>query len=167
MSLVVFVLMAGMRMAMSVAAMTAATEQEHARDVDNESQHRNRNGLVEVDRNRPDQAGDGFVADEDRDHGQHDGAGEAGQISQLAGAEAETIVFGVTARVAVGQRCEQKRARVRRHMQTVGDERDRAKDQAADDLGDHHEGTERDHHPGAALVLLVTLAEKNVRVGAR
>ncbi len=55
---------------------------------------------------------------------------------------------------------------MRRHVQPVGNERDRAEQEAADDLGNHHDGAERDHHPGAALVALMAFAEKDVRVGA-
>ena len=79
----------------------------------------------------------------------------------------EALVVGVVAGVAIGQRGEQQRAGMGRHVQPVGDQRDRAEHQAAGDLGDHHEAAQRDHHPGAALVLLVAFAEKNVVVGAR
>ena len=53
------------------------------------------------------------------------------------------------------------------HVQSVGDERDRAEQQAADDFGHHHEAAERDHHPGAPLVRLMTRAEEDVGMGRR
>ena len=34
----------------------------------------------------------------------------------------------------------------------------------ADDLGRHHDGAQRNHRPGAALVLVVAFAEKDVAV---
>ena len=51
-----------------------------------------------------------------------------------------------------------------RHMQSVGDERDRAEQEPADDLGSHHEAAQRDHRPGAALVALVAVAQEDVAV---
>ena len=73
-------------------------------------------------------------------------------------------IVGVAPRVAVGQRGEQERAGMGRHVQTIGDQRDRAEQQPADDLGHHHDGAKRDHRPGAALVLVVAFAEKDVAV---
>ena len=145
-------------------AMTAATEQQHARDVHRQSEHRDGYGLVEVDADRPDQPRHRLVADEYGDHGQHHSAGEPRQIAELAGAEAEALVLGVRSRIAVSQSREQQRAGMRRHVQTVGDQRDRTEDPSAHDLRNHHHGAERDHHPGAAFVALVARAEKDVRV---
>jgi hypothetical protein len=68
----------------------------------------------------------------------------------------------MTASKAISQRREQKRAGMGRHVQPVGDERDRAEQKPTDYLGDHHEAAQHDHRPGAALVALVGLAEKNV-----
>ena len=145
----------------------AAAEQEDARHIDDQAQHRNRNGFVEIDRNRPDQALRRLIGDQDRDHGEDDGAGKSGEIAELAGAEREARVVAMAAGIAVGQSREQERARMRRHMQPVGDQRDRAEQQSADDLDDHHETAQRDHHPGAALVALMACAEKDVIVAAR
>jgi hypothetical protein len=51
-------------------------------------------------------------------------------------------------------------------MQAVRNERDRAEQQAADNLRNHHEAAQRDNHPRAALVLFVAFAEKNMVMGA-
>ena len=69
--------------------------------------------------------------------------------------------------VGVGQRREQQCARVRAHMQTIGDEGDRAEHQAADDLRDHHRPAEPDHRPGLALALVVSLAQEHVAMDQR
>jgi hypothetical protein len=156
-----------MEVAMGVAVaviMTAAAEQEHAGDIDDQSEHGDRDRLVEADRHRCKQARDRLVTDEDRDHRQHDGAGEAGEVAELAGAEGEARVVGMAPRIAVGERREQERAGMGRHVQAVGDQRDRAEQQAADDLGDHHDGAQHDHRPGAALVLVMAFAEEDVAV---
>jgi hypothetical protein len=147
--------------------MAPTAEQEHAHDIDDQSEHRDRDRLVEVDRDRSNEAGHGFVADEERDHRENDSAGKSGQVPELAGAEAETIIVGVPACVTIGKSGEQQRARMRRHVQAVGNQRDRAKQPAADDLSDHHDAAQRNHEPSAAFVRVVARAEENVRMARR
>src|SRR6266516_931475 len=95
----------------------AAAEQEHAGDIDDQAEPGDGDRLVEADRNGPDKPRKRLVTDEERDHGKYDGAGETGEIAELAGAEAEAVVGGVAARVAIGQRGEEQGARMRGHMQ--------------------------------------------------
>jgi hypothetical protein len=118
-----------------------------------------------MDRDWPDEADHRLVADQYGDHREHDGTGEAGEIAELAGAEAKTLVVGMPTRVAIGQRGQEQRTRMRRHVQPVGDECDRAEQQAANDLRHHHGRAKRNHNPGAALVALVALAQEDVAVG--
>jgi len=161
------IIVAAMRMMMTVFVsmlVIAATEEDGAHDIHDKAKRGDRNCLGEVNRHWPDKTRQRLVADEQRDHGEHDGAGKTGEIAELAGAEAEAVVVDVPARVAVGQRGEEKRAGMRRHMQSVGDERDRAEQQPADNLGDHHESAQRNHRPGAPLVARVAFAEKDVAV---
>src|SRR5580700_7923576 len=75
-----------MRVTVIVAA-TAAAEQERAGDIDDQSKHGDRDRLVEADRHRRNEARDRLVTDQDRNHHQYDGAGEAGEVAELAGAE--------------------------------------------------------------------------------
>ena len=70
---------------------------------------------------RRQEAPHGFVTDEQRHERQHDGAGEAGQITQLAGAEAEARIVRVLAGEGVGPRGNQHGNRVGRHVQAVRD----------------------------------------------
>src|ERR1700728_2037365 len=151
--------MSAMRMAMIV-MMTASAQEKYACDIDDQTERGDRNSLIEIDSDRKEQARDGLVGNQQRDHGQYDGAGESGEIAELAGAEGKALVIDMVARVAVGQGGQQQRAGMGRHVQPVGNESDRAEQQAAGDLGDHHETAQRDHHPGAALVLLVAFAEE-------
>src|SRR5580658_2214125 len=95
-------------------AITATVEQEHARDIHRQSEHSDRDRLVEVDVDRPDKPRDRLIADKKSDHGQHHGAGEPRQIAELAGTEAEALVLGVRPRISVRKSREQKRARMRR-----------------------------------------------------
>ena len=61
-----------------------------------------------------------FVADHQGDQGQHDGAGKAREIAQLAGAEGEARVAGVAAREAVGEGGDGERPGMGRHVPAVG-----------------------------------------------
>ena len=65
-------------------SISAAAEQEHAGDIDEQAEHGDGNRLVEADRNGPDKPRKRLVTDKKRDHGEDDGAGEAGQIAELA-----------------------------------------------------------------------------------
>src|SRR5271168_4176827 len=50
------------------------------------------------------------------------------------------------------------------HVPAVGDKRDGAEHRAAGDFGDHHDGGQRDHTPGAPLMGAVMGAEKGMGV---
>ncbi len=93
-------LMSGL-MIVPVVAM-AAGEQKGAGDVDGEPQGRDRDRFLKPDWPRREEPADGFDADQKRDHGQNDGAGEAGQVSELAGPEGEPLVLGVTPGQGIG-----------------------------------------------------------------
>ena len=140
---------------------------QHARDIDRQAEGGDRDGLVEVDRDRPEEALDRLVADEEAIIARMIALVKPARSPSLPVPKLKRSSSAWRARVTVSERREQQRARMRRHMQAVGNERDRAEKQAADDLRDHHDAAERDHHPGAAFVALVALAEKDVamRVG--
>src|ERR1700730_8305059 len=93
-------IMTFMRMVM----MLAARKQPGARDVDRKTETGDRDRLGKMNRDRSKDAADGFIADQERDHREHDGAGEAGEIAELAGAARERRIVGVLARVGVGER---------------------------------------------------------------
>ena len=126
-----------------------------------------RDRLAKMDRHGRDEAVHRLVADQERDHRQDDRAGETGQIAQLAGAEGEAGIVRMPAGEAVGQRGQQQRAGMGAHVQPVGDQRDRAEQPAADDLGRHHGAAQPDHRPGPALALLVGLAEEDMAMERR
>ena len=84
------------------------------------------------------------------------------KIAELAGAERKARIVSVPARVSVGEGREQKRACVRAHMQAIRHESDRAEQQAANNLDDHHGSTEPDDRPGLALAFFVPGAEETV-----
>ena len=62
-------------------------QEEGAHQIDREAQKRDRDRLVERDRDRVEQPGDRLVGDQQRDHREHDRAGEGGEVAELAGAE--------------------------------------------------------------------------------
>src|SRR5215813_353963 len=145
-------------------AMRAAAKHERARDIDAKPECCDRNRLDILDRHRRQEAQHRLVTDQERDHHQHDSAGESRKVAELAGPEAETCIFGMPARVAVGDGGEPERSRVREHVQAIGNERDRAEQQFADDLGHHHDAAERDDAPGPALVAHMARAEEDMAV---
>lgn len=156
------------RMTMPVAVpMIATAQQPGAGDIHGEPQTGDWNGFGEMDRHRRKDAGYRFIADQDCDHRQDDRAGETCQVAELAGSEAEPLVIGVLAGIGVGQCREQQRAGMGTHVQPISDQRDRAEDEAADDLGDHHCTAQPDDDPGLALTLLMGSAEEDMRVAVR
>src|SRR5262245_55764723 len=74
-------------------------QQKGAHQVDDETQECNRNGLVEGDLDRLEEALDRFVGDQQGHHREHDRAREGGQVAELAGAEGETLVMRIAAGV--------------------------------------------------------------------
>ena len=160
-SVIVAVTMA-VRVPVPMMMIAPAAQEPGARDVHSEAEAGDRDRFAEVNRHRRKQARHRLVADQEGDHRQHNRAGEAGQVPQLARAEAEPRVVRVAAREGVGERGEKQRAGVRRHVQAVGDQSDRAEQQPAGDLNQHHGPAKPDHDPGAALVASVTFAEKDV-----
>src|SRR5262245_1369979 len=76
-------------------------QQPDAREIDQQSKHCDRNRLTEVDRHGREKTQYCFVPDDQRDHGEHDGAGEAREIAQLARTEYEAVVSRVPAGVGV------------------------------------------------------------------
>src|SRR5205814_348457 len=59
--LVVIVSIAAMSVTVTMMVVPATAQQEHAGDIDQQSEHRDRNGLVEADRNRRNEARDRLV----------------------------------------------------------------------------------------------------------
>jgi hypothetical protein len=84
--------------------MTAAAQEPGAGDIHGESDTGNRNRFSEMNLHGGENASDGFVANQERNHGEHDGTGEAGEIAKLARAKGEVGIFRMSARVRIGQR---------------------------------------------------------------
>ena len=116
-----------MRVIMAVTVIVPAGQQPRARDIDREPKDGDRDRLVEADRNGVEQALDRLVADQKRDHRQHDGAGKSGEVAEFSGAECEAAIVRIFAGIGIRQRGQQQRAGMRRHVQSVGDKGQRAK----------------------------------------
>src|ERR1700680_3308608 len=104
MSGVVMGLLGLVAVTMCMSMTVSAAQQPGAYDVHQQAEKRDRNRLAGLAVNRRHDAPDGLVADEKRNQSQHDGAGETGEITQLAGTEAEARVARVLAGEGVGQR---------------------------------------------------------------
>src|SRR6266704_491421 len=98
------VMLVAKTMTMIVAMMvvvSAAAQQQHAGHIDQQSEGGDRDRFVEADRNRRDEARDGLVSDQQRDHGEHDRAAESREVAELAGSEREPPIVRVPAGVAI------------------------------------------------------------------
>jgi hypothetical protein len=146
-------------MTMAVVMVLASAQQPGARDVDHQPNDGNPDSLVEADGDGMKQPRDGLTPDQECNHRQNDGAAEPGKIAELAGAEGETHVLGMMPGIAIGQRRQQQCARVRRHVQAVGDQREGAEQTATDDLHCHHDAAQPDDRPHPAGVTVMPRAE--------
>jgi hypothetical protein len=135
-----------------------------AGEIDAQSQRRDRKRLLEMDGHGMEQPQDRLIADPERDEPQDDGAGKCRQFAELAGTERKARIVRMPAGKQIGEARDRQRGDVCRHVPTVGDERDRAEQRAADDFDDHHHRGQGHDAPGAPLMLLVTEAEKGVAV---
>src|SRR3546814_8640128 len=75
-----------------------------------EAQHRNQRGAREIDAHGIEEAEEGFDRDPDREDAEDQRRGEAGQIADLAGAEAVTRIVAMLFGIAIGERGQAERA---------------------------------------------------------
>ena len=135
-----------------------------ADEIDDKADNSNCDGLAEIDRHRIEQSQYALPAHDQRDQRQHDRAGKAREIAELAGAEGEACIVRMSARVEIGERRDQHGADMGRHMPAIGEQRHRAVNRARADLDHHHDGGQRDDEPDTALIALMIGAQKNVAV---
>ena len=151
-------------MAMAV-VMSAAAQKPGTGNIHRKTHTGNRDGFCEVNLDWREQAGHRLVTDQECDHGQHNGAGKAGEIAEFAGAEGKARIRRMAPRVRVGKRRQEQGAGMSTHVQSVRHQRDRTKQEAAYNLGDHHCPAQPDHSPGFALTLCMRFAQKDVLMG--
>ena len=144
--------------------MVVVTQQPGADQIHGQADGGDQDRLRKVDRHRTGEPQKAFPADQQRDQRQHHGAGEAGEVAELAGTEGEARVARLLAGIEIGQRADQHRRRMRRHVPAVRYQRHRAVGGAGDDLDHHHRSRQRDHEPGAARIAVVIVAEIDVLV---
>src|SRR5258708_39649841 len=87
---------------MAVAVMLAAAQEPCARDIYRQAETGDRDRLGKMNGYGSENAADGFIPDQQRDHGEHDRAREAGEVAELAGAECKGWIVGVFAGVSIG-----------------------------------------------------------------
>lgn len=105
-----------------------------------------------------------FVTNQQGNHHEDDGAGEAGEVAELTSAETKAVIMRIFSGIGVGKRRQQQGAGVRRHMKAIRHQRDRSIQQTADDLDHHHDAAQDDHEPGPALVSLMAFAKEHMVV---
>ncbi len=165
---IVVVVVVAMIVVVRVVSVVVVPEDQHRHAVDDEPHDGDENRLVEGDRHRHDEPLHAFRSHQQREGGQQHGAREAAERVDLAGAETVRGIVRVPARVRVGVRVDAERDRVRRHVQTVGEQRHRAEHHARGDLDDHHRRRDRDHELRLALAgTALVLAERVIVAPAR
>ena len=88
----------------------AAAKQPGTDEIDSKADHRDGDRLGKTDRHRICKAQPAFPGHQQGDQRKDDGAGEAGEITELAGAEGETRIARLLAGKEIGERRNQKRA---------------------------------------------------------
>ena len=147
--------------------MLASAQNPCARDIHRQTQAGNRDGLGKVDRHRVEDAAHDFVADQNGDHCQDDRTGKSRQIAELAGSEREARIIGILAGVSVGERGQQQRTRMGAHVQAIRHKGDRAEQQTADNLDDHHGPAEPNDRPSLTFASFVSRTQEDVRMRER
>ena len=129
-----------------------------------DADHGDEDRLGKADRDRGGKPQEGFDTNHKRDDRQDHGAGIACQLTELSGAEAETLVLRMTTRIPIGKARDRKRSCMGRHMEAIGKQRHRAKDHTGDDFSDHHDGGQCDNNPCAPFVAGMIPSEEDMRV---
>ena len=129
---VIMIMPVSMIMAMVVA------QQKRADDVDDEADDRHQRRFTERDLHRLQEAHPRFDRDEQRHDAQQQRRRKARQVADLARAEGEARIARMPPGIAIGSRRYSERARMGRHVKTIGQQRHRAGHPARDDL--HHHG---------------------------
>ena len=141
-----------------------SAEYEETGPIHHQTQNGDDDGLVEKDIDGVEQPADAFPGHDRGEQGQQDGARETAQCVDLAGAETVSLVVGMFAGVDVGNGRNPKGHRVRRHVQSVREERHGPVDDAADDLDDHGDRGDGDDDEGSALARAKFFLAKRVIV---
>ena len=144
--------------------MLLVEQQPGAREGDREADAGNQDRFVERDRYRVHEAGKQFHADEQRNEGQYNGAGEPGQLADLASAIGKAWIAGVSPCIAIGEHGDRERRDMGRHVPAVGGQRHRSESRAGDDFGHHHDPGENHYQAGPVLVTVMFIAKKIVGV---
>ena len=106
----------------------------------------------------------GFDADAKRDDGKNKGAGETGQLTNLAGSEGETSIARMAPGIAVGEGGDTERTGMGRHVEAVGKQRHRACEIAGGDFANHHGESQDDDDARAPGIVVMCRAKEIVIV---
>ena len=153
-------------MVVTMRRMMLASQQPGREEVHREADDGDCDGLGEVDGDRGAEAQEAFPADQQCDQCQDNRTREAGEVPQLSRAEGEARIPRMPAGVEIGQGRDQHGGRMGGHVPPVRDQGHGAVDMAGYDLDHHHGRGQGDDEPGAPLVTLVPVAEKDMAVAA-
>jgi hypothetical protein len=89
------------------------------------------------------------------DQAKHERGRETRQIANLTGSETELTVRRVPLGIGISDCGHTQSARVRRHMEAIGQERHRSGDIAGEYLADHHDSRQNHNPQSPARILIV------------
>ncbi len=125
-TVIVIVLAVMVVRARRAAGMVVVAQQPDARQIHRETDDGDGDGLGEMDGDGRKQPQGGLIADGQRDHAKDDGAGEAREVAELAGAEGKAGIVGMPPGKAIGECGDGQRASVGRHLPAVRQQGHRA-----------------------------------------
>lgn len=105
-------------------------------------------GRIEQSRHR-------FDADAERNKPERHRRGKSSEIADLAGSEAIGRVVRIALRITISDRRHAEGTGMRRHVETIGEQRHRSRDVAGDDLADHHQRGQNDDEQRAPGILVM------------
>src|SRR6476661_5773430 len=138
------------------------TQEESTKEVDAQSDHCNRDRLIECNGYWVKKSAKALITDKQRDHRKCDGTCECSQVPELPCSEDEALVPGISTRIGVGQSGDKERTGMGRHVKPVRNKGNRTVPKAPNDLGNHHRCTDSDHGPRLALIPCMRFPEEDV-----
>jgi hypothetical protein len=127
------------------------TQNEHRNTIDDQSEESNEDRRVEGDLHGIDKSFDAFPRHNQRKKCKQNCPGKATQRIDLSGSECVSLVMGVTPGVNIGKYIDAESGRMRAHVQTVGQQGHRTKEDAGCDFDNHHDPGNGDDNDGANL----------------
>jgi hypothetical protein len=115
----VMMLMRALFVFVNVLMMMLILQKPRAGEIHEQPEHRNRAGLPIVDRDWLEHAEHRLIADEDRNHREHQCARIPGELAKLSLPERKAIVMRMVTGEPISEDCDPQRSGMGRHVPTI------------------------------------------------